>query len=204
MKNNNTQVDAQIKRMLKHMYAGTSVLVEYNGSCREVSFDGAVLSHEDILIVFKALGWDDSCQLYFRRCSDYMVQVLDHEFRPFAIVSMEQARPFLNEEFAGFIVCECKDSDSRIIILGDESISEIPFIDGKPSLKDLKDLFRVLGWTDNNLEIWEGTDKLDMVVCENGVNAFTSKDYSKLINSQCNCLFFTSKEIKEEMAQFGK
>lgn len=99
MKNNDNAT-----QMAKAMLAGTAVIADVAGYAREISFDGKKIAHEDVKIIFKALGWKDGECLYFRRLSENVVDILNSKYKRLAIISITLAEPFFDEPFARFVI----------------------------------------------------------------------------------------------------
>lgn len=93
-----------VTKMTKEMLAGTSVICDVSGYARPISFDGKKISHEDVKIIFKALGWKEDECLYFRRLSNDMVDVLNSKYNRIALIGITLAEPFFYEPFARFVV----------------------------------------------------------------------------------------------------
>ena len=91
-------------QMAKAMLAGTAVICDVSGYAREISFDGKKIAHEDVKIIFRALGWNEGDCLYFRRLSDRMVDVLNSKYNRIALISIALAEPFFDEPFARFVI----------------------------------------------------------------------------------------------------
>lgn len=91
-------------QMVNAMFAGTAVIADVAGCAREISFDGKKIAHEDVKIIFKALGWKDGDCLYFRRLSEDMVDVLNCKYNRIALIGMTLAEPFFDEPFARFVI----------------------------------------------------------------------------------------------------
>lgn len=106
------------------------------------------------------------------------------------------------------MVANCINGSSVIILEGGETLKELSFSSGKASLKDLETVFSMCGWTHGStlhiLPLLPNDDELYVVIGNDKILAFVSKNQTELFRGQNYCEYLTHDEVLCLMALVEK